>query len=699
LPGFTDFATCAKAVCPADELGGYASTDIVIESFRPRTVSMKTFAWVTPGRDTGMKKTLLFAMSITLMSLAFADASRVFAEAPAPQKPAAGPLRSLARINSRADFDRLSRTYYRGRFYALPHMMFVIDRRAKDRVYYVNSKAYAFHKDFVNAEYLSLERGKLFYENNYGNKDRRFFLGTISYQATVEKFTFEFWEGDRLSQELLSQCYEALRKTFFTELFFKPNSLIQEETAKGLSAVSAIGVITASELAGNQPYQPLNLGANVGQLRILDRLTPDTVIDRNQIVIFKEVPIQLTPLSGIITTEPASPLSHVNLLAKSWGIPNARIANADKLFKELEGKYVRLEVNENQYKLVPADAREVEARNREFIKRSDLVTPPADLVYEGLTDLQSQRKVDARRFGAKAANLGELIHARNPGIVVPKGFSIPFRQYKTFLTVNQLEDKIADAVEEDRFVHDPAYRKKRLAEIRQWIQQGRLESSFKKLLEGKAFDLGLRQGLFVRSSTNAEDLANFSGAGLYTTVPNVRSYEQLYEAVKTVWASIWNYEAYEAREGFGMNHFGVYPSVLVQQGIDAESAGVAITTDPFNRANKGAVYINAKRGLGIKVVEGRRVAEQALYTPGSNSIQVLTRSDEDTMLKFDENGGVKELKIEEQRAVLTNEMIRRLAAAALRIKRIFGGRDQDIEWVYAKGRLYIVQSRPYVENN
>jgi hypothetical protein len=69
-------------------------------------------------------------------------------------------------------------------------------------------------------------------------------------------------------------------------------------------------------------------------------MTPDTVIDRNQIVIFNEAPIQLTPLSGIITTEPASPLSHVNMLAKSWAIPNAYIKNADKLFKQLEGKYV-----------------------------------------------------------------------------------------------------------------------------------------------------------------------------------------------------------------------------------------------------------------------------------------------------------------------------------------------------------------------
>jgi phosphoenolpyruvate synthase/pyruvate phosphate dikinase len=201
----------------------------------------------------------------------------------------------------------------------------------------------------------------------------------------------------------------------------------------------------------------------------------------------------------------------------------------------------------------------------------------------------------------------------------------------------------------------------------------------------------------VRSSTNAEDLPNFSGAGLYTTVPNVRADDQLMDAIKTVWASIWNYEAYEARESFGMNHFGVYPAVLIQQGIDAESAGVAITRDPFNPADRGAVFINAKRGLGIRVVEGRRVAEQVIYHPRSSEIQVLTRSDEDSMLVFDEKGGVKQVAIEKQRRVLTDSLVRRLVSAALRIKRIFGGRDQDIEWVYSRGRLYIVQSRPYID--
>jgi hypothetical protein len=625
---------------------------------------------------------------------------------PAASSPAAARRSSLDRINSRADFDDLARVYYRGRFYALPHVMFVVDRRDHGRVYYVDSKAYQFHKDFVNAKYLSLERGRAFYENNYLKSERRFLLGTIAYQTTADKFTFEFWEGDRITKELLGESYTALSRSFYAPLFFKATSLAHEDVANELNnelnkdaGTTRVPLLSAAELARDAEYQPLNLGAGIGQLRIIDRITPETVIDRNQIIIFRESPVQLTPLSGIITIEPASPLSHVNLLAKSWAIPNAQIKNADKLFRELEGKYVRLEVRENDYTLGPADPREVAERNRQWVKRADAVTPPADLSYKRITDLKYQRARDADKFGAKSANLGELVNSRSPRIVVPSGFAIPFYYYRQFLSLNNLEDRISEAVEEDRFVHDPAYRKSRLAEIRGWIQSGRHAEAFRKAVIEKVHREYRDRGLFARSSTNAEDLSNFSGAGLYTTVPNLRADDQLMDAIKTVWASVWNYEAYEARESFGMNHFGVYPAVLIQEGIDADSAGVAITTDPFDSSDPGAVYVNAKRGLGIKVVEGRRVAEQVIYRPRSNTLQVLTRSDEDTMLAFDERGGIREARIEPLRAVLTDEMVRRLARAALQIKRAFGGRDQDIEWVYSRGHLYIVQSRPYIQGN
>src|ERR1051326_4032443 len=173
-------------------------------------------------------------------------------------------VKSLDRITSRNDFDRLARIYYRGRFYALPHLMFVIDRRDHDRVYYLNSKLFAFHKDFVNATYLSLERGRAFYENNYLKAERRFLLGTVAYQPTLDRFTFEFWEGDHLTKDLLAATSAALRQSFYAPLTFKANSNIHEAVAAELNkdAAPPLAVLTAQEMAANREYQPLNLGGD-----------------------------------------------------------------------------------------------------------------------------------------------------------------------------------------------------------------------------------------------------------------------------------------------------------------------------------------------------------------------------------------------------------------------------------------------------
>jgi phosphoenolpyruvate synthase/pyruvate phosphate dikinase len=121
-----------------------------------------------------------------------------------------------------------------------------------------------------------------------------------------------------------------------------------------------------------------------------------------------------------------------------------------------------------------------------------------------------------------------------------------------------------------------------------------------------------------------------------------------------------------------------------------------ITADPFDTDNKGAIYVSAKRGLGIKVVEGQKIAEQVIYRPRTNAVQVLTRSAEDSLLTFDEHGGVKEVPITGERNVLTDDVIRRLVRAATAIKRVFGSRDQDIEWAYMKGQIYVVQARPFI---
>jgi phosphoenolpyruvate synthase/pyruvate phosphate dikinase len=366
------------------------------------------------------------------------------------------------------------------------------------------------------------------------------------------------------------------------------------------------------------------------------------------------------------------------------------------LFRQYDGWWVSFETKHDAYSIKRADLNELKEYQARLLQRRDVMTPRFDLSVTRIADLAQQRARSVTAYGAKSANLGEVMNAKVPGIVVPNGFTLPFYYYDQFLKENKLDNAIYAMMNDQKFVHDPTYRRQRLAEIRESFEEGQINEGLKRQLLHKVHAEFDGKGLFVRSSTNSEDLPNFNGAGLYTTMPNVKGDEQLLDGLKKVWASVWNFEAYEARERAGIDHSKVFMAVLIQEGINSESSGVMITTDPYDPENKGAIYISAKRGLGIKVVEGKKIAEQILFAPRSNAVQVLTRSGEDSLLTFDESGGVKEVPIIGDRAVLTDDVVRRLAGAGSTIKRIFGQKDQDIEWAFMRGQIYIVQSRPYI---
>src|SRR5919112_5357557 len=126
--------------------------------------------------------------------------------------------------------------------------------------------------------------------------------------------------------------------------------------------------------------------------------------------------------------------------------------------------------------------------------------------------------------------------------------------------------------------------------LRQKIESAEFDPELRQKILQKVAGEYAGKGLFVRSSSNSEDLPNFSGAGLYTTVPNVRGDEQLIDAIRKVWASLWNFAAYEARERAGVDHSKIFMAVLLQEGINSESSGVMITTDPYNRGDEEAIY-------------------------------------------------------------------------------------------------------------
>ncbi len=599
---------------------------------------------------------------------------------------------SIPKVASQSDFDSIRRVYHAGTRFAMPHAMFVIDRRSNNKIYFVNSQRFRFHKDFLLATYL-VPRGADVFKPIYIDQDRRFIVGTIAWQTAVDKFTWELWEGDLASPEIIRTANETVNRSFFEKVYYKPNSLRQED----VTASIGIDRVLQDELSRNRPYLALNTGTAVGRIHIIDKLDDTVEIGDNEILVLRELPLNLPPVRGIIIAKPSSPLSHINILAKGWNIPNVYIKDADKLFREYNTFVFKLEANLTDYRLDRASSDDVKTA---FVS-PDQQTPLADLKAKKLTGLREMRKKDSIRYGSKSANLGEMLNSRIAGITVPDGFTVPFYWYDKFISdhgFDKVMDKLTDNLD---FVHNPKFRRQKLEEYRAMIQNAEFDEELRdQIIDKWKTQLGGKP-VFVRSSSNAEDLPNFSGAGLYSSVPNVINEDDLLKAVKKVWASLWKFEAYEARVRNYVSQSDVYMSALIQLGIDMEKGGVMITKDPFDERNRNAVYISAVCGHNSKVVDNSGIPEQILFNPKSNSVVVMTLSQQESALAFDANGDLKETADKcagASKRVLTNLQARSLAKAAISIKTAFGGKkEQDIEWGIMNGRIYVVQSRPYID--
>jgi hypothetical protein len=604
-------------------------------------------------------------------------------------------VRFLEKIESREEFEALANEFHRSISYSLPYVMFVIDRKDSNRIYFINSNRYRFHKDFLLANYL-VPRGTDLYKSLYIAEDRRFIVGALAWQTPVEKFTWELWEGDMATAEQIKLAHQVINQNFFQQVYFKPNSTRQEE----LSASLGINRVLQSDIIKNQEYIVLNPGKTIGRVHVIQKLDDTVEIGSNEILILKELPLSLPPVRGIIVAKPSTPLSHVNILAKGWGIPNAYIKDADKLFANYHSWWAEFEATTEGYKLKrlvdydPKERPEIPAEEAEKV-------PPVDLSVKTIARLKQIRKSSSVVYGSKAANLGEILYHQPTDFRVPDGFAIPFYWYDKFMKDNGLYNLVQQLIDDYDFVHNPRVRRQKLAELRAKIQNGKFDPKLRAEVI-RRWKVQLR-GLpvFVRSSSNTEDLPNFSGAGLYSTAKNVRTAEKLIEGIKYVWASLWNFEAYEARLRNYVSQTGVYMSALVQIGVNMDRGGVMITTDPFDKENKEAVYISVVCGHNSLIPDNKGVPEQILYNAVSDSIVVKTLSQQENALTFSSKGDLVETRDKCARfnqRILNDAEVRHLVKIAKEIQNIFGDeKAQDIEWGMIKGNVYILQSRPYIE--
>ena len=164
---------------------------------------------------------------------------------------------------------------------------------------------------------------------------------------------------------------------------------------------------------------------------------------------------------------------------------------------------------------------------------------------------------------------------------------------------NDLYPAVDKMIKDKKFVADSQYRNQKLTEFQQLIQTGKvpdwMSEQFKDLQEKYPENSDLR----LRSSSNSEDLENFNGAGLYSSLVHFAHEGAIENTVKKVWASLWTYRAFMERDFHKIGHKNIAMGILVHFDHKNELFnGVAVTKNLFNSIHDG-FYINVQSGQSL----------------------------------------------------------------------------------------------------
>jgi hypothetical protein len=554
----------------------------------------------------------------------------------------------LRRLSCRADFDGLASRPASEAIPGARSVKTVIDRMDRDALYFQNSGRYPIHWEFASAHLSGRGRPLVpplgqFNAREYYAPDRRFILGAITYYPGADAFAFEAAPYDTADADMIASALRIIAGAvyFGRELHFHPTSERLEREARGLPR--GAHVLSTADLFKGVRYQPLNLTTGIGRLAFLTAAQlPTAYVGFRDIVVLDHVPNDISVTSGIVTAEFQTPLSHVNVLAQNRGIPNMALAGAheDPRLRALAGRWVRLTVGTADFTVEEVTQAEADAW-WERRRPAAVQVPALDLSVTDLRDagrmldprlpLKDAIKTAIAAFGGKASHYGGMV--RMGDVPAPKAFAIPVHFYDQFIRQNGFDRRIDELLASERFAADPAHRDERLAALRADMEKAPIDRVFAELLVAKlrAEYPGLR--MRFRSSTNAEDLEGFTGAGLYTSNGGdlMKDDRSVLNAIRKVWASLWRFRAFEERVYRSIDHKKVGMAVLVHRAFTNERVtGVALTANPFDRTGlEPGFYINAQVGdVSVVLPPPGTTTEQVVYhfdMPGQPVVP-LTRS-------------------------------------------------------------------------
>src|SRR5262245_22740631 len=315
--------------------------------------------------------------------------------------------------------------------------------------------------------------------------------------------------------------------------------------------------------------------------------------------------------------------------------------------------------------------------------------------------LAELRRSGEGEFGGKSANLGELLAAEIPA---PPGFALGAAAFRAFVEESGLEGTISAALARASGgdVAVVAAASKAIGEAMRFAP---LPDAVRRELEQRLDELSRVAGeerppVAVRSSALGEDSEDATFAGQQESFLWVRGVEQVCDAVRDCWASLFTPRAISYRAQRGGPQAPAM-GVTVQQMVDAEVSGVMFTCNPVS-GDPSMVALNASWGLGIAVVGGETTPDDYLVSKITGEVVRRTVNAKEIEYVPDAAGrGTVRKEVPAQRRdepCLDEERLAALVEVARRIERHFET-HQDIEWALEREMampeaLRVLQTRP-----
>ncbi|MGB1247605.1 MAG: PEP/pyruvate-binding domain-containing protein, partial [Chitinophagales bacterium] len=419
------------------------------------------------------------------------------------------------------------------------------------------------------------------------------------------------------------------------------------------------------------------------------------------ILLINGTPNDVPLCQGIITTDFQPPLSHINILSYNRGTPIMALKSAwdNEILNELDGKLVYYEVRTDSFSVEKAKTKNAE----KFWNKntpSKTITLQPDFSQIDLISIEDLDVKDADMVGAKAANFGEL--DKIEGVVVPEAaFAIPFYWYKKHVEDNTIDTLITDLLTDEIFTTNVDTLKKQLKSVRNAIKDAPINDTLLQIVSDKIRENECYTRMRFRSSTNAEDAKGFNGAGLYDSETGYLYNEDksVEEAIKKVWASLWNLRAFQERSYFKINNENVAMGILVHRSFPNEAVnGVVVTKNIYRPESSGHIVNLQKEEVSI-VNPPFGITSELFVLQQRNSTDPSTAYAD--YISYSSANNNESLLSQEELIVLNETLLAikthfyRKWKAQWKMNLTEFGVDIELKYDGENRQLYIKQARPY----